>query len=114
MRAADMLILSLGTGSYEKSYTYDEAKDWGLAGWAKPAIDIMMSGVSETVDYQLVQIYDAVGKPDQYLRIQPTIRAGLSEMDNADRENLSELVEAGAEAAIAARNNLLQCAKLLV
>ena len=113
-RAGDMLILSLGTGSYEKSYAYDDAKDWGLAGWAKPAMDIMMSGVAETVDYQLEQIYDAVGKPKQYLRIQPTIRARLSDMDNADRENLSELVEAGAEAAIGARKKLRQLAKLLI
>ena len=68
-KAKDMAILSLGTGYKKKPYNYRRAKDWGQLGWARPVIDIMMSGVSETVDYQLKQIFDAVGKPKQYLRI---------------------------------------------
>lgn len=101
-RAVQMCILSLGTGSSAKGYSYKEAKDWGLAGWAKPVIDIMMSGVSETVDYQLKQIYEAVGKPKQYLRIQADLTRepdSVSEMDNADRENLQRLDEIGRELA---------------
>jgi len=100
-RAADMAILSIGTGSHERSYAWSEAKDWGLAGWAKPVLDIMMSGVAETVDFQLGQIYEAVGKPDQYLRIQPELQPGQSEMDNVERANLAELREVGIAAAIA-------------
>ena len=38
----------------------------GLRG-AKPVLDIVMSGVSETVDFQLGQVYQAVGKPEQYV-----------------------------------------------
>ena len=113
-RAADMLILSLGTGSNEKSYAYAEAVDWGLAEWAKPVISIMMSGVAETVHYQLEQIFDAVGRPEQYLRVQPEIPAGNSDLDNVDQENLNELRQLGAEAAVAFDVELSAMAKLLL
>ena len=64
-----MLLLSIGTGQTSTSYSYDEAKDWGLAKWIKPALDMMMDGVADTVDYQLRQIFDAAAVPQQYLRI---------------------------------------------
>ena len=54
--ASQMMILSLGTGGTDKSFEYRKAKDWGAVQWIVPIIDIMMSGVAETVDYQLKQI----------------------------------------------------------
>ena len=100
-----MLILSLGTGAVKKSYPYKSAKDWGALEWIGPVIDIMMSGVSETVHYQLEQIYDAVGAPEQYLRIQTPLAPENSDMDNADQENLLELRELGT---LAAQNHSLE------
>ena len=58
----DMLILSLGTGTVQKHYDYQKAKDWGLIGWVSPIIDIMMSAASETVDYQLRKLYQTLDK----------------------------------------------------
>ncbi len=113
-RAAEMVILSLGTGSNEKSYAYEKAKDWGLAEWAKPVISIMMSGVAETVDYQLEQIFDAVGRPEQYLRVQPEIPAANTDLDNADQENLYELRQLGAETALNLDTHLSDVVKLLL
>ncbi len=98
--AAKMCILSLGTGSSNTAYDYDQAKDWGLAGWAKPAMDIMMSAVSETVHYQLNEIYEAVQKPEQYLRIDADLAQetdSVSEMDNVEPENLKILEGIGKE-----------------
>lgn len=112
--ASEMVILSLGTGSYKKSYPYADAKDWGLMGWAKPVLDIMMSGVAETVGYQLGQIYQAIEKPNQYVRIQAEIPAANSDMDNAEQENLDELKQLGTEAAIAADAQLSELVKLLL
>lgn len=97
--AKDMVILSLGTGEEKVSHSYAEAKDWGLAQWAKPVLDIMMAGVSETIDYQLRQIYDAVGAPGQYLRLQAPLRRENAAMDNAEQSNLRELAELGTELA---------------
>ncbi len=93
--AKDMFLLCLGTGKIEKPYHYKEAKDWGLVEWVKPVLDIIMSGVAETVHFQLQQIYNAVGKPDQYVRIEPDLLDASPEMDDASIENLNALKVAG-------------------
>ena len=90
--ASDILLLSIGTGYAKVSYSYDEAKDWGLAAWAKPALDMMMAGVSDTVDYQLRQIFEAADSRKQYLRINGELPAGIDpNMDCVDPENLKAL-----------------------
>lgn len=95
--AKDMLIVSVGTGAVKNAYTYNEFKDAGKIKWIKPLIDIMMSGNSETVDYQLKQIYETLPVADcnDYYRIQPQIVQANSEMDNANVENLKALHEDG-------------------
>lgn len=112
--AKEMAILSIGTGNIDDPYSYDKAKDWGVVGWLKPLIDIMMSGVSQTVDYQLNQIYDAVEKPDQYLRISPDLYNAEASMDNASEENLKALKEAGTKNAQDNDDRLTSFAKLLI
>ncbi|MCB0397704.1 MAG: patatin-like phospholipase family protein, partial [Flavobacteriales bacterium] len=104
--AKDMFILSLGTGTKKKAYEYKKAKDWGKIEWISPLIDIMMSGVSETVDFQLRQIYDAIDLPNQYVRIQPTLGDASTEMDDAEGENLHALRMAGTESAEANNDTL--------
>lgn len=95
--AKTMFVLSLGTGKVEHSYTYKEAKDWGPLGWAKPVLDIMMSGVAETVDYQLAQIFASVGKSKQYVRIEPDLGNANPDLDDASGKNLAALKSAGDE-----------------
>jgi patatin-like phospholipase/acyl hydrolase len=91
-----MAILSLGTGYSKKEYDYEKAKDWGMIQWVKPLIDIMMSGVSEVVDYQLRQIFDAVGAHDHYIRINTELPIDVSsDMDDASPKNLKALKELG-------------------
>ncbi|MCB2208574.1 MAG: patatin-like phospholipase family protein [Bacteroidetes bacterium] len=112
--AAQMMILSLGTGNVDKSYYYKQAKDWGAIQWIVPILDIMMSGVADTVDYQLRQIYDAVGKPKQYFRISPELGKGNSAMDDASMENLNALKVAGKDCANLYDKELTAFAKLLI
>ncbi|MGF1534671.1 MAG: patatin-like phospholipase family protein [Bernardetiaceae bacterium] len=97
--AAEMLILSIGTGATNKSYAFDSVKKWGMVEWIRPVIDVMMDGVAKTVDYQLRQIYDAVERPQQYLRIDPTLGDATPDMDNATPRNLNALRSAGIETA---------------
>ncbi len=113
-KAAGMAILSIGTGNEDESYQYKKAKDWGAIQWIVPIIDIMMSGVSQTVDYQLRQIYDAVGKPKQYLRISPDLFGADTKMDNASMKNLNALKQAGIENAKKYDKALTEFAKLLI
>ncbi|UBZ07289.1 patatin-like phospholipase family protein [Salegentibacter mishustinae] len=95
--AKDMLIFSIGTGDVKEPYTYEEYSDAGMLKWIKPLIDIMMSGNSETVDYQLKKIYETLQPADSldYHRIQPELIHADSAMDNARKENILALHEDG-------------------
>ena len=112
--AAEMLILSIGTGVVDKQYQYKDVKSWGTLHWIKPVIDIMMSGVAETVDYQLKQIYDSVGKQENYLRIAPELNDASPEMDEVSPENLDALKKAGELATEANRDELDRVAGVLI
>lgn len=96
--AKDLKILSLGTGFTRKRYHYSKAKDWGMAEWVQPIIDIMMSGGAEVADYQLKSIFDSIDTPKQYLRANIDLKKYKfvdSEMDNASPENMDKLKELG-------------------
>jgi patatin-like phospholipase/acyl hydrolase len=94
---ADMLVLSLGTGYSRKLYPYENAKDWGLAEWSKPMIDISMAASSETVDYQMQALSERPGASGSYLRINPQIPDDMSDaIDHAAPENINALRELGA------------------
>ena len=98
--AKDMVILSLGTGQAQKNYPYEEVKTWGQVEWVEPLISIMMTGVAETVNYQMLQIFDAIERPNQYLRITPNLtKEKPLPIDKASEENISELLRIGKEQA---------------
>ncbi|MGH8273611.1 MAG: patatin-like phospholipase family protein [Gammaproteobacteria bacterium] len=48
---ADLEVLSLGTG-LSPLHLGAEARDWGLAQWARPMLGLMLDGGVEMVDYQ--------------------------------------------------------------
>lgn len=112
---SEMVILSLGTGFSKKEYDYDKAKNWGMIQWVKPIIDIMMSGVSEVVDYQLRQIFEGVNASSRYLRINTELPNDVSpDMDDASPENLRSLKELGTYTAQNFNNQLDAMVELLV
>ena len=41
----DVVLLSLGTGQRTHKRSFDEIKDWGLAAWARPILDVVFDGV---------------------------------------------------------------------
>lgn len=93
--AQNMAILSIGTGWNYISYDYARAKGWGYIEWLRPLFDIMSSGVSETVHYQLVQLFDAAGTPTQYLRVDSDIQNASLAFDDASTDNLQLLKQEG-------------------
>jgi patatin-like phospholipase/acyl hydrolase len=90
--ARDFLVVSLGTGEQLKPLPYDQAKGWGVAHWAKPVLEIVLDGVSSTVDYQMRQILPATpaGVP-RYFRFQTRLIHGSESIDDASPENLRGL-----------------------
>ncbi|MCU0352467.1 MAG: patatin-like phospholipase family protein [Cytophagales bacterium] len=94
--ANGMVVLSLGTGKSKLHYEFDEAKNWGVASWSRPLIDIMASSSSEVVDYQLSEIFSAVDVPSQYLRIDTKLGIDVDPaMDKASVDNMQALKELG-------------------
>ncbi|HEX5690911.1 MAG TPA: CBASS cGAMP-activated phospholipase [Roseiflexaceae bacterium] len=88
----DYLVLSLGTGELTRPIRYDDAKDWGLAMWAQPILNVVFDGVSDTVDYQLQQIFPAAEDGTRhYYRYQVTLNMGNDDMDDASQTNLFAL-----------------------
>lgn len=95
--ATEMIMVSIGTGSHGDPYPYCKAKKWGVVGWLKPLIDILMSGNSETVDYELNQMFSALDpeNSNNYFRLEPTVGTAKSAMDLATEKNMMALKEAG-------------------
>lgn len=95
--AKDMIIVSLGTGSVKKQYRYEDFKNSGEIKWLEPVIDILMAGNSETVAYQLTQMYLTLDPEFQhnYVRLEPGLKEACSEMDEATSENINNLYQAG-------------------
>jgi len=108
--AEDMVIFSLGTGyQKEKGYKYKQVKNWGLVRWIRPVISMLMESNSETVEYQLRNIFDTINakrsknkKLQQYFRINPDLSnepPSTMELDNVSPENLKKLQNIGKKAA---------------
>lgn len=85
-------MLSLGTGTSGKSFPYKEAKDWGLVGWVRPIVDILMQGTADTVHYQMRQLLPphTDGAP-RYVRLNTHLKAEHSDMADASAENIAAL-----------------------
>jgi predicted acylesterase/phospholipase RssA len=90
--ADDFLLVSLGTGALSRSYSWSQARAWGLLEWAKPLFDILLAGTSETVDFQLRELLPAVGGAPRYHRFQPRLEHGHEDLDNSTATNLADLM----------------------
>lgn len=114
LNPGQLFVLSIGTGTVQKQYKYDKAQGWGTVNWISPIIDIMMSAVSETVDYQLRKLYDSINKKNQYVRIMPDLYTADSEMDNTTADNLEALRQAGLSNVMEFDDKLSEVAETLI
>ncbi|MBH8572393.1 patatin-like phospholipase family protein [Nostocaceae cyanobacterium CENA369] len=78
----EILVVSLGTGRMTDPLSAKETDKWGLIKWVKPLINIVLSGQSEVIDYQM----DHLLLPEQYYRFQLDYinRKGNSLLSNDD------------------------------
>lgn len=87
-----VMVVSLGTGLADRSFPYNKARQWGLIGWALPAVDILQRGVSESVDYQMDQVLNR--NPEStalYYRLQVNLGKNDDVLDNPTPEFLDRL-----------------------
>ncbi|TAE75358.1 MAG: patatin [Bacteroidetes bacterium] len=85
------LLASIGTGDVFKPYLYKNAVDWGLIHWAKPTIDMMFDGVSNSINYQLQALFET-RKNHTYYRFQRELQNQYNDMDDTSTETLNYLV----------------------
>lgn len=83
---SDVVMVSLGTGASERPYLFRSARRWGLAGWARPLLDCMFDGQSDTAAYQCQILLG-----DRYLRLQPALAKAIA-MDDASPEAIETLL----------------------
>ena len=95
--AQDYLVVSLGTGELTRMISYDDAKNWGVAGWAVPILSVVFHGASVTVDYQMKQILPPDGSVPRYYRFEVRLDKGNDDMDDASNTNLHALVSLAEE-----------------
>jgi uncharacterized protein len=107
-RVEETLLVSLGTGSSTKPIPVEDAKGWGLAGWARHILDVVFDGVSDTVDFQLAQILGS-----NYFRLQTKLDKANDDMDDASARNLENLKLEGAELIHAESAKLDEVCRLL-
>lgn len=88
----DVFMVSLGTGEHMRRIPHERAQDWGLIGWARPILDVVFDGVSDTVSFQIEQILNLGTTADRrFVRLQPNLNKENDEMDNARPSNLRAL-----------------------
>ena len=83
----DVVLLSLGTGERTERHSFDEIKDWGLAKWARPILDVVFDGVSDAVNYQLERVLTG----ERYWRLQVELTLASDNLDDAGADNLRKL-----------------------
>jgi uncharacterized protein len=80
------VLASLGTGEATRPIPYEQARDWGQLGWARPVIDVLLSGQPEVTDFQLSRLLG-----DRYVRLQTRLDTASDDLDDASPDNLRAL-----------------------
>jgi uncharacterized protein len=87
----ELLVVSLGTGQLTDHLRYEKAKEWGLLEWARPLLDVVFDGVSDTVDFQLKELLPRRDGLRRYYRFQTELVDVSDALDNAGPENVRDL-----------------------
>lgn len=87
----DIFVLSLGTGQVTTPIHYRKARAWGLIGWARPLIDVIFDGQSDTVDHQLSKLLPGLNGSPRYMRFQTELPKGMGAMDNTSPAHIAAL-----------------------
>lgn len=85
--AQRIVVVSVGSGDRNDEISYPQGKKWGLLGWAKQIVPVLMDSVSEAVDFEMSALPECT-----YFRLQaPDLSVAASAMDNVTPENIANL-----------------------
>lgn len=90
----DFMLVSLGTGDIKEPIAFEDARSWGLAGWAQHLMDINFDAMSSTVDYQLKRLLPICRDGQQhYYRFQTRLTGASDTLDDINPKNIARLKE---------------------
>lgn len=89
----DLLVLSLGTGQFDRTYERTHVRGWGSFQWAKPMMKIVLDGVSDTVDHVISMAFG--DNRHNYVRVQAMGLPSntVPEMDDPSSWNVKNLLK---------------------
>ena len=90
-KADELIVVSLGTGSQTRRLRYEDATGWGLVRWARPILDVVFDGVSDTVEHQVRQICRTTEEVERHYRFQPRLDIANDDLDDASPANIHAL-----------------------
>ncbi|MDE0681705.1 MAG: patatin-like phospholipase family protein [Candidatus Poribacteria bacterium] len=99
----DFFLLSLGTGSFTRPFSYEDARGWRKYQWVSPLIDCIMDGQQDAANYHMRCLLE----PKNYYRFTAELDDDTDEMDNVSDENIGRLRQKAAE--ITNRNDFGRC-----
>ena len=93
----DIILVSIGTGTVLKPYSFQDFDNAGKLKWISPLIDILLSSNVETVDYHINKMYETLGAKNakNYHRLMPDLKKAAPEMDDTSKGNIFNLIQAG-------------------
>nr|WP_121270686.1 patatin-like phospholipase family protein [Pedobacter schmidteae] len=114
-RINDIFLASLGTGRSRRSYDYDHFKKSSAMAIVPAILDIMMSGVAETSDFFLQQLFNSAGRSENYIRIEPNSLESIQEgLGAASPSNIEKLVALGDRTISENEAHLTKLVRLLI
>lgn len=106
---ADVVMVSLGTGSSEHPLPHGEVKSWGLAHWARPIFSLVLDSASQATDHHLRSL---LGE-ERYFRFDPTLKGASHHLDDASPGNLAALEKAARELISASTRQIDEVCRLV-
>ena len=83
-----IILISIGSGAPKN--IIDPIK-WGKIKWVVPLLDIIMNASSEIIDYEIKSIFNFHERPDNYKRLNPSLKYSTSFFDDPTRKNMASL-----------------------
>ena len=113
----EILLCAVGTGMNDRKIPFEDAKDWGPLGWARPVISVMMDGMSDSADYHVRRLLldsDDDSRKQRYFRFDTRLKNALDDLDAAHRANIVALLHEAEKIIDTQADELDRLAKMLV
>jgi hypothetical protein len=108
------LITSLGTGVLTRRLPYEQVINWGLAQWARPLLNIVLDGISDSTHDHMEKAHRSTyTNLEHYFRFQADLAAEQEYIDNATPKNIRALKVRAADLIRESENELNSLCRVL-